>query len=140
MPKRLTLRHNFLERHMEADDIPSRLFTFQSTTSSHRFEMSSVRQETPSISDHSYPSLCHFHNGLDGSLRWNPVLGRSLSCESFQSDLFPSPARGILDCDKDSMDSDSIEGSFVQRRRHGEYFHRPPVWNIRPLVKYDNSP
>ncbi|KAK2779018.1 hypothetical protein FQN53_001567 [Emmonsiellopsis sp. PD_33] len=45
----------------------------------------------------------------------------------------PSPTRSVQDSDGDTPRSASLGGSISRRRRHGEYYHRPPVWNIQRL-------
>ncbi|OAX80317.1 hypothetical protein ACJ72_05352 [Emergomyces africanus] len=68
--------------------------------------------------------------------RWNPLIECPDLNIPHEPAIFipdPSPSKAINDSDGDTPKSETQGGSLSRRRRHGEYHHRPPVWNIRPL-------
>ncbi|EEH18041.1 hypothetical protein PABG_00604 [Paracoccidioides brasiliensis Pb03] len=73
------------------------------------------------------------------STTWKPLVECAGSSDvPGKSTIFvpdPSPTKTLLDSDGDTPRSETLRGSLSRRRRHGEYHHRPPVWNIRPLVE-----
>ncbi|PGH10357.1 hypothetical protein GX51_00114 [Blastomyces parvus] len=80
-------------------------------------------------------SLPHLNNLHDPS-RWKPLIespGLNIAPEPAILVPDPSPAKTLYDSDGDTPTSEAFGGSASRRRRHGEYHHRPPVWNIRPL-------
>ncbi|EEQ88043.2 uncharacterized protein BDCG_03163 [Blastomyces dermatitidis ER-3] len=77
----------------------------------------------------------HLNKPQDPS-RWKPLIeGAGLNITPEPAILVPdpSPTKTLHDSDGDTPTSETLGGSLSRRRRHGEYHHRPPVWNIRPL-------
>lgn len=84
--------------------------------------------------------------------RWKPLVGTP-SKPPISPDILvpdPSPARSTIS-DEDSLTllPPSPEGSFIHRRRQGQYVPRPPVWKIDDFssqefkdfdTSYDNYP
>lgn len=50
-----------------------------------------------------------------------------------------TPPRTFLDVEGGTPVSASLDESISRRRRHAEYFHRPPVWNVIPLRNSDSD-
>ncbi|KLJ11206.1 hypothetical protein EMPG_13516 [Blastomyces silverae] len=68
--------------------------------------------------------------------RWKPLIenaGLNIAPEPAIFVPDPSPTKTVHDGDGDTPTTETHGGSLSRRRRHGEYHHRPPVWNIRPL-------
>ncbi|PGH33056.1 hypothetical protein GX50_04130 [[Emmonsia] crescens] len=77
----------------------------------------------------------HLNNARDSSW-WKPLTECPNINISPEPSIFvpdPSPAKTLQESDGDTPKSETLGGSLSRRRRHGEYHHRPPVWNIRPL-------
>jgi len=69
--------------------------------------------------------------------RWKPLIGTPSRTPIPSGTLVPdpSPARSCSDAASDVLIPPSPAGSFVHRRRRGEYAQRPPVWSIQALVE-----
>ncbi|EDN10462.1 predicted protein [Histoplasma mississippiense (nom. inval.)] len=68
--------------------------------------------------------------------RWKPLTECPDLSIPPESGIFvpdPSPTKTLHDSDGDTPKSETLGGSLTRRRRHGEYHHRQPVWNIRML-------
>ncbi|KAK2745882.1 hypothetical protein FQN57_003495 [Myotisia sp. PD_48] len=52
-------------------------------------------------------------------------------------EYLPTP-KTFLDEEGGTPVSASLNNSIAQRRRHGEYFHRPPIWNIYRIGKNES--
>ena len=65
--------------------------------------------------------------------RWKPLIGTP-SKPPIPSDILvpdPSPARSLIsDAESPTLLPPSPGGSFVHRRRQGQYVPRPPIWKI----------
>ncbi len=67
--------------------------------------------------------------------RWKPLIGTP-SKPPIPQNIFvpdPSPSRDFADDESPRLLTPSIPGSFIHRRRQGEYISRPPVWKIYNL-------
>ncbi|MCJ1366303.1 hypothetical protein MMC16_005431 [Acarospora aff. strigata] len=71
--------------------------------------------------------------------RWKPLIGTPSKAAIATGTLVPdpSPVRTCSDTASDAFIPPSPAGSFVHRRRRGEYAQRPPVWTIQGLVEED---
>ncbi|EGC41112.1 conserved hypothetical protein [Histoplasma capsulatum var. duboisii H88] len=75
-------------------------------------------------------------NSSQDTSRWKPLTECPDLSIPPESGIFvpdPSPTKTLHDSDGDTPKSETLGGSLTRRRRHGEYHHRPPVWNIRML-------
>ena len=74
--------------------------------------------------------------------RWKPLIGTPSKPPLPKNILVPdrSPARDVADDESPYTLASSTPGSFIHRRRQGEYVPRPPVWKIYdPQEKYSSA-
>jgi len=85
----------------------------------------------------SLPTVISTYNDWRENPRWKPLVGTPSRTPIPSGTLIPdpSPARSCSDMASDVLIPPSPAGSFVHRRRRGEYAQRPPVWSIQALVE-----
>lgn len=83
------------------------------------------------------PTTTPTDNDWRENTRWIPLVGTPSRTPIPSGTLVPdpSPARSCSDTASDVLIPPSPAGSFVHRRRRGEYAQRPPVWSIQALVE-----
>ena len=67
--------------------------------------------------------------------RWKPLIGTPSKPPIPRNILVPdpSPTKSVLHDDSPVISTSPTPGSFIHRRRQGEYVPRPPVWKIYDL-------
>ncbi len=83
------------------------------------------------------PIVIPTNNDWRQNPRWKPLIGTPSKDPIPAGTLVPdpSPAKTWSDTASDVLVPPSPAGSFVHRRRRGEYAERPPVWSIQALVE-----
>lgn len=83
------------------------------------------------------PTVIPTNNDWREHPRWKPLIGTPSRTPVPAGTLVPdpSPAKSWSDGESDALVPPSPAGSFVHRRRRGEYAQRAPVWSIRALVE-----
>ncbi|KAI9877501.1 MAG: hypothetical protein M1830_003762, partial [Pleopsidium flavum] len=83
------------------------------------------------------PTVIPTNNDWREHPRWKPLIGTPSRTPVPPDTLVPdpSPVKSWSDGESDALVPPSPAGSFVHRRRRGEYAKRAPVWSIRALVE-----
>lgn len=84
---------------------------------------------------HAKPSTSASEEEQQNGSRWKPLIGTPSKPPVPTNILVPdpSPAQDVANGESPDTVAPSTPGSFIHRRRQGEYVPRPPVWKIYNL-------